>query len=84
MQRASPDGSVLKKEIGCSRVVAWNSVCRRNEPDTVRLKHVERQQAPEKGFIPSTRLQPIAGFAHVDQDAVSPPFILSRISNSYM
>jgi len=63
---------VLKKEIGCSRVIAWNSVCRRNEPDKVQLKHVERQQAPEKGFVPTSRLQPIAGFAHVDQDAVSP------------
>jgi hypothetical protein len=64
--------SVLKREIGCSRVIAWNSVCRRNEPDKVQLKHVERQQAPEKGFVPTSRLQPIAGFAHVDQDAVSP------------
>jgi hypothetical protein len=62
---------VLKKEIGCSKVIAWNSVCRRNEPDKVQLKHVERQQAPEKGFIPSSRLQPIASFAHVDQDSVS-------------
>jgi hypothetical protein len=62
---------VLKKEIGCSKVIAWNSVCRRNEPDKVQLKHVERQQAPEKGFIPSSRLQPIASFAHVDLDSVS-------------
>jgi len=66
---------VLKKEIGCSRVIAWNSVCRRNEPDKVQLKHVERQQAPEKGFVPTSRLQPIAGFAHVDQDAVSPKLL---------
>lgn len=59
--------------------MAWNSVCRRNEPDKVKLKHVDRQQAPEKGFIPTSRLQPVAGFAHVDQDAVrGTPRILGR------
>lgn len=35
------------------------------------LKTVAKQQAPEKGFIPTTRIQPIAGTAHVDQNAVS-------------
>lgn len=60
----------MKAWLGCSRVIAWNSVVRRNEPDKVQLKEVSQQQEPEKGFVPTTRLQPIASVAHVDQDAV--------------
>ena len=60
----------MKQWLGCSRVIAWNSVVRRNAPEDVQLKEVEQQKEPEKGFIPTTRLQPIAGVAHVDQDSV--------------
>ncbi|WVQ81582.1 hypothetical protein IAT38_003706 [Cryptococcus sp. DSM 104549] len=59
---------LLKKILGCDKVIAWNSVCRKNTPET-KEKHVAKQQAPEKGFVPSSRLQPIAGLAHVDQTA---------------
>lgn len=64
---------VLKDSLGCSRVIAWNSVVRKNQPD-VKLKKVSQQEEPEKGFIPTSRLQPIAGVAHVDQDEVSTGF----------
>jgi hypothetical protein len=60
----------MKRALGCSRVIAWNSVVRKNDKD-IKVKDVPRQQAPEKGFIPTTRMQPPAGMAHVDQDAVS-------------
>jgi hypothetical protein len=42
----------------------------RQNKDDVKLKDVPRQQGPEQGFIPTTRIQPIAGVAHVDQDEV--------------
>lgn len=64
------DWSLLQNIVGADRVIAWNSVCRKNTVDTD-LKTVTKQQAPEKGFIPTTRLQPVAGIAHVDQNAVS-------------
>ncbi|RSH95481.1 hypothetical protein EHS25_000573 [Saitozyma podzolica] len=60
---------VLKAQLGASRVIPWNSVVRQNKDD-VKLKDVPRQQGPEQGFIPTTRIQPIAGVAHVDQDEV--------------
>ncbi|OCF32328.1 hypothetical protein I316_05996 [Kwoniella heveanensis BCC8398] len=59
---------LLKSILGCDRVIAWNSVCRKNSTDT-KEKKVDKQKEPEKGFIPSTRTQPIAGTAHVDQNA---------------
>lgn len=70
--------SFIKAQLGCDRVVAWNSVCRRNDPEKVQLKHVERQQRPEEGFVPTSRLQPVAGFAHVDQDAAWGKELCSR------
>ncbi|KAK8843506.1 hypothetical protein IAR55_007166 [Kwoniella newhampshirensis] len=59
---------LLKNVLGCDRVIAWNSVVRRNTTDTGE-KIVAKQQAPEKGFVPTSRIQPIAGVAHVDQNA---------------
>ena len=59
----------MRQWLGCSRVIAWNSVVRRNAPEEVKFKEVEQQKEPEKGFIPTERLQPIASVAHVDQDA---------------
>lgn len=64
------DWRLLQNIVGADRVIAWNSVCRKNTTDTD-LKTVTKQQAPEKGFIPTTRIQPIAATAHVDQNAVS-------------
>ncbi|CAD6575443.1 MAG: hypothetical protein TREMPRED_001422 [Tremellales sp. Tagirdzhanova-0007] len=61
---------VLRKAIGASQVITWNSTVRRNEPETVKTKDVPSQQEPEKGFVPTSRLQPVAGVAHVDQDDV--------------
>ena len=55
-------------------MIAWNSAVRRNDPEKVKLKTVPRQQGPEKGFVPTSRLQPVAGVAHVDQDEVSSRF----------
>jgi hypothetical protein len=63
--------STIQEAIGCTRVIAWNSTVRRNEPETVKFKEVERQKGPEENFIPTTRLQPVASVAHVDQDPVS-------------
>lgn len=71
-------GRFIKAQLGCTRVVAWNSVCRRNDPENVKLKHVDRQQRPEEGFVPTSRLQPVAGFAHVDQDATWGKELCSR------
>ncbi|ORX38976.1 hypothetical protein BD324DRAFT_618077 [Kockovaella imperatae] len=76
---ASPEGiegylaesaELLRSYIGCTRVIAWNSVIRRNA-EGVKLKPIEKQKGPEKGFKPTdpSRIQPIAGVAHVDQDA---------------
>ena len=62
---------VLRKAIGASRVISWNSTVRRNEPEKVKMKDVPKQQGPEKGFVPTSRLQPVAGVAHIDQDDVS-------------
>ncbi|OXG10868.1 hypothetical protein C367_06693 [Cryptococcus neoformans Ze90-1] len=59
---------LLQNIVGADRVIAWNSVCRKNTTDTD-LKTVTKQQAPEKGFISTTRIQPIAATAHVDQNA---------------
>lgn len=60
---------LMKKYLGCSKVVQWNSTVRRaNEKQA---KTVERQQGPEKGFVPTTRIQPPAAHAHVDQDEVN-------------
>lgn len=59
----------MKTWLGCTRVIAWNSVVRRNEPTKVKLKEVAVQEEPEKDFVPTTRLQPIASVAHVDQDS---------------
>lgn len=61
---------LLRRELGCTRVVAWNSVCRKNDA-AVELKDVPKQKGPEEGFVPTERKQPIAGVAHVDQDEVS-------------
>ncbi len=52
-------------------MIAWNSTVRRNDPEKVKMKQVPLQQGPEKGFVPTSRLQPVAGVAHVDQDEVS-------------
>ncbi|KAL7422167.1 hypothetical protein Q5752_002812 [Cryptotrichosporon argae] len=59
--------ALLREAIGCSRVIAWNSVVRQNSAD-VTTKTVERQKAPEDGFVPASRKQPVAAVAHVDQD----------------
>ncbi|WVF67024.1 hypothetical protein IAT40_001767 [Kwoniella sp. CBS 6097] len=59
--------NLLKSILKCDRVIAWNSVCRKNTTDT-KEKKVDKQKEPEKGFVPSSRRQPIAGTAHVDQN----------------
>ncbi|OCF60346.1 hypothetical protein L486_03028 [Kwoniella mangroviensis CBS 10435] len=59
---------ILQNILGCDKVIAWNSVCRKNDPNE-KEKKVEKQKEPEKGFIPTERVQPIAGVAHVDQSA---------------
>jgi len=41
-------------------VIAWNSTVRRNDPEKVKMKQVPLQQGPEKGFVPTSRLQPVA------------------------
>ncbi|KAI8799834.1 hypothetical protein BJ742DRAFT_793518 [Cladochytrium replicatum] len=61
--------NILREAVGCTRVIAWNSVCRKNDENAA-LKDVPKQNGPEKGFLPSSRVQPIAGIAHVDQDEV--------------
>jgi hypothetical protein len=60
---------LLRSALGCTRVIAWNSVVRKNDPE-VREKKVVPQSGPE-GEIPVSRVQPIAGVAHVDQNDVS-------------
>ncbi|KAJ1555613.1 hypothetical protein HK405_015647, partial [Cladochytrium tenue] len=42
---------VLKQALSCSRVIAWNSVCCKNDSG-VRLKDVPKQQGPEKDLSP--------------------------------
>ncbi|WVW79149.1 hypothetical protein I302_101115 [Kwoniella bestiolae CBS 10118] len=59
---------ILQSVLQCDKVIAWNSVCRKNDPNE-KEKKVEKQKGPEKGFIPTERVQPIAGVAHVDQNA---------------
>ncbi|ODN83729.1 hypothetical protein L202_01821 [Cryptococcus amylolentus CBS 6039] len=59
---------LLKRILDCDRVIAWNSVVRKNTTDT-KEKIINKQQAPEKGFVPTSRVQPTAGLAHVDQNA---------------
>ncbi|WVQ72150.1 hypothetical protein IAR50_001695 [Cryptococcus sp. DSM 104548] len=60
--------SLLKDILGCDKVIAWNSVVRKNTTD-VKEKIVTKQEGPEKGFVPTSRVQPTAGLAHVDQNA---------------
>lgn len=60
----------MKNWLGCTKLIAWNSVVRKNDP-SVKVKDIPKQQGPEKGLVPTARLQPIAGIAHVDQDSVS-------------
>jgi hypothetical protein len=60
----------MKNWLGCTKLIAWNSVVRKNDP-SVKVKDIPKQQGPEKGLVPTARLQPVAGIAHVDQDAVS-------------
>ncbi|KAL1411645.1 hypothetical protein Q8F55_002609 [Vanrija albida] len=73
--------ALLKDILGCSRVIAWNSVCRKNAPG-VAAKDVPRQQAPEKGFVPSERQQPVASIAHVDQDEVWGAELVAKAAGS--
>ena len=60
----------MKNWLGCTKLTAWNSVVRKNDP-SVKVKDIPKQQGPEKGLVPTARMQPIAGIAHVDQDSVS-------------
>ncbi|WWD20953.1 hypothetical protein CI109_105431 [Kwoniella shandongensis] len=64
----SETADVLKSVLGCDRVIAWNSVVRRNISD-IKEKIVEKQKGPEKDFVPTTRIQPPAAVAHIDQTA---------------
>lgn len=73
---------ILRKELGATRVIAWNSTVRRNDPEKVKPKVVPMQSGPEKGFVPTTRLQPIAGVAHIDQDDASLPYLDWDLANS--
>jgi hypothetical protein len=59
----------MRNWLGCTKLIAWNSVVRKNDP-SVKVKDIPKQQGPEKGLVPTARLQPIAGIAHVDQDSV--------------
>ncbi|ORY27075.1 hypothetical protein BCR39DRAFT_599510 [Naematelia encephala] len=56
---------LIKKELGATRVVTWNSTCRK--ADDRKEDFVPRQEEPEKGFVPTARIQPPAARAHVDQ-----------------
>jgi hypothetical protein len=58
---------LLRSALGCTKVIAWNSVVRRNDPE-VKEKIVPLQPGPEKDFVPTSRTQPVAGVAHVDQN----------------
>ncbi|EIW67150.1 hypothetical protein TREMEDRAFT_40713 [Tremella mesenterica DSM 1558] len=60
--------AAMKEWLGCSYVIAWNSVVRKNQVGMPQ-KLVPKQQGPEKGFVPTTRVQPVASVAHVDQNA---------------
>jgi hypothetical protein len=59
----------MKNWLGCTKLIAWNSVVRKNDP-SVKVKDFPKQQGPEKGLVPTARMQPVAGIAHVDQDSV--------------
>ncbi|WVQ81625.1 hypothetical protein IAT38_003749 [Cryptococcus sp. DSM 104549] len=65
---------LMKSYLGCSRVIQWNSTVRR--ADSRPYETVERQKGPEKDFVPTTRVQPPAGHAHVDQDETWAPNVV--------
>ncbi|WWD20965.1 hypothetical protein CI109_105444 [Kwoniella shandongensis] len=66
---------LMRSYLGCSRVIQWNSTVRRADEGRPYIA-VERQNGPEKDFVPTSIVQPVAGHAHVDQDETWAPNVV--------
>lgn len=57
--------------LGASKVIAWNAVVRDAGEGQQDVKGTQQMRV-EKEFASASALKAVAGFAHVDQDEVSP------------
>ena len=64
---------MFERLLGESKVIAWNAVVRDAGEGQQDVKGTQQMQV-EKEFASASALKAVAGFAHVDQDDVSPPW----------
>ncbi|GAA5864055.1 hypothetical protein JCM8547_005120 [Rhodosporidiobolus lusitaniae] len=69
---------LLRKLLGASKVVAWNSVVRANTPESQESVKETQQKKVEKDFAPTDSVKAVAGSAHVDQDETYARTIIKR------